>query len=119
VLDSPPSPRQLTSQLALAERRPSIAASSGSVRPSSERRSVLTEPPPAGLFAGSSQLDAVLQESKTRLRTTLQQQWHSSQEMLQSLRWGIAEAEEQLRAEQQKRRICEQRLRSLGRRFSP
>ncbi|CAJ1361954.1 unnamed protein product [Effrenium voratum] len=119
VLDSPPSPRQLTLQLALAEPRGSIAASSGSVRPSSERRSVLTEPPPAGLFAGSSQLDAVLQESKTRLRTTLQQQWHSSQEMLQSLRWGIAEAEEQLRAEQQKRRICEQRLRSLGRRFSP
>eukprot|EP00434_Breviolum_minutum_P016417 symbB.v1.2.014470.t1/scaffold1055.1/size140776/12 len=53
------------------------------------------------------QLEVALQESRAQLRVSLQQQLQSSQEMLQSLRVGILEAEKQLEIELQNRKELE------------
>ncbi|CAK8994945.1 unnamed protein product [Durusdinium trenchii] len=59
-------------------------------------------------------LQAALHESRAKLRSSLQQQLQASQEMLQSLRAGIIQAEEQLEAEHQTRGEGLRRLWDVG-----
>lgn len=69
---------------------------------------------PDALDPATHSLDAALGMSRTRLRGAMQEQLHSSRELLQTLRTGIADAEQRLWREQQARFACEQRLQGSG-----
>ncbi|CAE7189653.1 unnamed protein product, partial [Symbiodinium pilosum] len=56
-------------------------------------------------------LAGVVHESRSKLRSSMQQQLQSSQEALQDLRKGILEADASLREERRKRRDCARQLR--------